>query len=156
MSRKRSELRTQHYEDVASNRQPGAVHPGHVLLTEFIEPLGITRYRVAKSIGVQQRRIDEFCTGERAVTADTAVRLGLSFGVDPQFWLNVSKTSKRRPAHCQPGAGLALTEPDKALCRPGRSRACGSSTSMKPRPIAIRVPFRPARSSAARSLPCGP
>ncbi|HHY48754.1 MAG TPA: HigA family addiction module antidote protein [Alphaproteobacteria bacterium] len=67
----------------------GAVHPGHVLLADFIEPLGITRYRVAKAIGVHQRRIDEICAGERAVTADTAVRLGLTFGIDPQFWLNL-------------------------------------------------------------------
>ncbi|GAA4406289.1 HigA family addiction module antitoxin [Quisquiliibacterium transsilvanicum] len=107
MSIKRSELRTQHYEDVATGRRLGAVHPGHVLLTEFIEPLGITRYRVAKSIGVQQRRIDEICTGERAVTADTAVRLGLAFGVDPQFWLNLQAQYDIETIEREQGARLA-------------------------------------------------
>jgi len=60
-----------------------------VLLSDFIEPMGITRHRVAKSIGVQRRRIDEICAGERGITADTAVRLGLASDVDPQFWLNL-------------------------------------------------------------------
>ena len=51
--------------------------------------MGLTRYRVAKALGVQQRRIDEICSGKRGITADTAVRLGLAFGVEPQFWLNL-------------------------------------------------------------------
>jgi len=85
----RSELKQQDFGDVASGRLLDAVHPGSVLLADFIEPMGITRYRVAKAIGVQQRRIDEICAGERGVTADTAVRLGLAFGMDPQFWLNL-------------------------------------------------------------------
>lgn len=58
-------------------------------LADFIEPMGLTRYRVAKAIGVQQRRVDEIRAGERGITADTAVRLGLAFGVEPQFWLNL-------------------------------------------------------------------
>ena len=49
----------------------------------------ITRYRVVKAIGVQQRRIDEICAGLRGISADTAVRLGLAFGIEPQFWLNL-------------------------------------------------------------------
>ena len=69
------------------------MHPGSILLADFIEPLEITRYRVAKAIGVQQRRIDEICAGTRAITADTAVRLGLGLGlafdIEPQFWLNL-------------------------------------------------------------------
>ena len=51
--------------------------------------MAITRYRVAMAIGVQQRRIDEIYAGERSITADTAVRLGLALGIDPQFWLNL-------------------------------------------------------------------
>lgn len=54
-----------------------------------VDPMGITRYRVAKDIGVQQRRVDEICAGDRAVTADTAVRLGLAFHIEPQFRLNL-------------------------------------------------------------------
>ena len=56
-----------------------------MLLANFIEPMGLTRCRVAKALEVQQRRIDEICTGKRGITAGTAVRLGLAFGVEPQF-----------------------------------------------------------------------
>lgn len=89
MSIARSELNDLDFRGVTTGHQLEAVHPGSVLLADFIEPMGITRYRVAKAIGVQQRRIDEICTGERGITADTAVRLGLAFGVEPQFWLNL-------------------------------------------------------------------
>ena len=85
----RNELRHESFKGIASGRKLAAVHPGSVLLADFIEPMGITRYRVAKAIGVQQRRIDEICNGARGITADTAVRLGLAFGIDPQFWLNL-------------------------------------------------------------------
>ena len=64
------------------------IHPGEVLLEDFLIPFGITRYRLAKSIGVPQRRIDEICAGKRAITADTALRLVRFFGTDSQSWLN--------------------------------------------------------------------
>jgi antitoxin HigA-1 len=85
----RNELKHESFKGIATGRKLAAVHPGSVLLSDFIEPMGITRYRVAKAIGVQQRRIDEICAGERGITADTAVRLGLAFDIDPQFWLNL-------------------------------------------------------------------
>ena len=85
----RNELRHESFKGITTGRKLAAVHPGSVLLADFIEPMGITRYRVAKAIGVQQRRIDEICNGARGITADTAVRLGLAFGIDPQFWLNL-------------------------------------------------------------------
>lgn len=65
------------------------VHPGEILLEDFLKPMGITRYRVAKSIGVPQRRIDEICAGKRAVTADTALRLARFFGTDARSWMNL-------------------------------------------------------------------
>ena len=89
MSIARSELKRQSYADITTGRPLAPVHPGAVLWADFIEPMGLTRYRVAKALGVQQRRIDEICNGQRAITADTAVRLGLAFGVEPQFWLNL-------------------------------------------------------------------
>jgi antitoxin HigA-1 len=89
MSIARNELKHESFKGITTGRRLDAVHPGSVLLADFIEPLGITRYRVAKAIGVQQRRIDEICAGERGITADTAVRLGLAFDIDPQFWLNL-------------------------------------------------------------------
>ena len=72
-----------------TGRRPDATHPGGILLKDYIEPRGLTRYRVAKAIGVPQRRIDEICAGKRAITADTALRLGRLFGVEPQLWMNL-------------------------------------------------------------------
>ncbi len=65
------------------------IHPGEVLLEEFLNPMGISQYRLAKDITVPPRRINEIVHGERSITADTALRLGRYFGVSPQFWLNL-------------------------------------------------------------------
>jgi antitoxin HigA-1 len=65
------------------------VHPGEILLEEFLKPMGITQYRLAKSIGVPQRRIGEIVAGKRAITADTALRLARFFGTDAQSWMNL-------------------------------------------------------------------
>jgi addiction module HigA family antidote len=65
------------------------VHPGEVLLEEFLEPLGISQYRLAKDISVPPRRINEIVHGNRAVTADTALRLSRYFGMSDRFWLNL-------------------------------------------------------------------
>ncbi|MFZ2198701.1 MAG: HigA family addiction module antitoxin [Thermodesulfovibrionales bacterium] len=65
------------------------IHPGEILVTEFLEPLGISQYRLAKDIGVTPRRINEISHGRRAITADTALRLGQFFGMEAQFWLNL-------------------------------------------------------------------
>ena len=65
------------------------VFPGEILLEDFLVPMGITRYRLAKDIGVPQRRIDEICAGKRAISADTALRLARFFGTDAQSWMNL-------------------------------------------------------------------
>jgi addiction module HigA family antidote len=65
------------------------VHPGEVLMEDFIIGFGITQNKLAVSIGVPPRRINEIVHGKRAITADTALRLGRYFGIDPQFWLNL-------------------------------------------------------------------
>ena len=67
----------------------GAIHPGEILAEEFLLPLGVTQYRLAKEIGVPARRINEIVHGTRAVTADTALRLAQAFGVSAQFWMNL-------------------------------------------------------------------
>ena len=72
-----------------STRDLPPVHPGEILLEDFLNPLNITRYRLAKSIGVPQRRIDEICAGKRTVTVDTAMRLARFFGTVAQSWLNL-------------------------------------------------------------------
>ena len=65
------------------------VHPGEVLLEEFMRPLGLTQYRVAKDIAVHPRRINEIVHGNRSVTADTALRLSRYFGNSERFWMNL-------------------------------------------------------------------
>ncbi len=65
------------------------IHPGEILLEEFLLPLGVSQYRIAKDIGVTPRRINEIIHGRRAVTADTALRLGRYFDMEAQFWLNL-------------------------------------------------------------------
>ena len=65
------------------------VHPGEVLLEEFLEPMGISQYRLSKDISVPPRRINEIVHGKRSVTADTALRLSRYFGMSDRFWLNL-------------------------------------------------------------------
>jgi addiction module HigA family antidote len=65
------------------------VHPGEILLEEFLKPLGITQYRLARDMGVHPRRVNEIVHGKRAVTADTALRLSRYFGTSERFWLNL-------------------------------------------------------------------
>ena len=65
------------------------VHPGEVLLEEFLQPMGLSQYRLAKDISVPPRRINEIVHGKRSVTADTALRLSRYFGTSERFWLNL-------------------------------------------------------------------
>jgi antitoxin HigA-1 len=65
------------------------VHPGEILKEEFLDPLSITQYRLAKDINVPPRRINEIVHGKRSISADTALRLGRFFGMAPQFWINL-------------------------------------------------------------------
>jgi addiction module HigA family antidote len=71
----------------AKTMQP--IHPGEVLTKEFLEPMGITQYRLAKDISVPARRINEIVHGKRAITADTALRLSKYFGTSERFWMNL-------------------------------------------------------------------
>jgi addiction module HigA family antidote len=65
------------------------IHPGEILLEEFLEPLGLSQYRLAKDISVPPRRINEIVHGQRAISADTALRLSRYFGTTDRFWLNL-------------------------------------------------------------------
>lgn len=64
-------------------------HPGEILMEEFLKPMGITQYRLAKEIGVPQRRIGEVVAGNRAVTVDTGLRLSRFFGMSEGFWVGL-------------------------------------------------------------------
>lgn len=72
-----------------TKRDFSPIHPGEILLTEFLEPMGISQYRLAKDIGVTPRRVNEIVHGRRGITADTALRLGRFFNMEAQFWLNL-------------------------------------------------------------------
>lgn len=65
------------------------IHPGEILLEEFLEPMGISQSRLSKSISVPPRRINEIVLGKRAITPDTALRLSLYFGLSERFWINL-------------------------------------------------------------------
>ncbi len=65
------------------------VHPGEILLEEFLLPLGISQYRLAKEMGVYPRKINEIVHGKRAITADTALRLSRYFGTSAELWMNL-------------------------------------------------------------------
>ena len=65
------------------------IHPGDILLEEFLQPLEISQYRLAKDIGVPVRRINEIVLGKRRITADTALRLSRFFGLSERFWINL-------------------------------------------------------------------
>jgi addiction module HigA family antidote len=65
------------------------VHPGEMLMEDFLEPLGISQYRLAQAIGVPARRINEIVHGSRRISADTALRLSRYFGMSDGFWLNL-------------------------------------------------------------------
>jgi len=89
MTIQREELSNTKFGNIVTGEMLAPVHPGEILLHDFIEPMGLTRYKVAKFTSVPQRRIDEICIGKRAITADTAMRLGRLFGMSPQTWMNL-------------------------------------------------------------------
>ena len=65
------------------------IHPGEILLEEFLKPMGVSQYRLAKDISVDARRINAIVHGERAITPDTALRLARFFGMSERFWMNL-------------------------------------------------------------------
>ena len=74
------------------------IHPGEILLEDFMKPMGITARHLAADIDVSPSRISELVNGTRPVTADTAIRLGLFFGMEPRFWLNLQSEYDMRIA----------------------------------------------------------
>ena len=65
------------------------IHPGEILMEEFLKPMGISQYRLAKDISVPARRINEIVQGKRSITPDTALRLSKYFGLSERFWVNL-------------------------------------------------------------------
>ena len=71
------------------NEKLAPIHPGEILIEDFLKPLGISQYRLAKNISVPPRRVNEIVHGKRSVSADTALRFSRYFGTSERFWLNV-------------------------------------------------------------------
>ena len=72
-----------------AGRKLSPVHPGEILMGEFLEPMGVSQYRLSKDIGVPPRRINEIVHGKRAISPDTALRLARYFGMSETFWSNL-------------------------------------------------------------------
>ena len=91
MTIKREDLDQGHigFSDVASGRVLAPVHPGEVLREEFLTPMTLSVYRLARALKVSRPRLNDLVLGRRSVTIDTALRLGRYFGTTPEFWLNL-------------------------------------------------------------------
>jgi addiction module HigA family antidote len=77
------------FSEVASRRRLPLVHPGEILRDEFLIPMGISVYELAKALKVPRSRTNDIVLGRRAITADTAMRLGRYFSMSPEFWINL-------------------------------------------------------------------
>ncbi len=82
------QLENTNFSDVAEGTL-APVHPGEILLYDFLKPMGISQYRLAKEIGVPQRRISEIVSGKRSITPDTGLRLSRFFGMNNTFWIGL-------------------------------------------------------------------
>lgn len=89
IEREEMDRRQVDFSGVASGRRLAPVHPGEVLREEFLTPMGLSVYRLAKAIGVSRPRLNDLALGRRRVTVDTALRLGRYFGTTPEFWINL-------------------------------------------------------------------
>jgi len=91
MSIKRADLAAGRidFADVATGRRVPPAHPGRILRREFLEPMGISVYALAKAIKVSRSRVNDIALGRRAISADTALRLARYFGTSPEFWVNL-------------------------------------------------------------------
>jgi addiction module HigA family antidote len=90
------------------------VPPGEILLEEFLVPLGVSQYRLAKAISVPARRINEIVHGQRRISADTALRLSRFFGTSERFWLNLQARYDLEIEKNRLGMELAAIEPHQA------------------------------------------
>ncbi len=104
-------------EELVSKRELGPIHPGEILLEEFLKPMGLSQYRLAKDINVDPRRINEIVLGKRSITADTALRLSRYFGSSERFWLNLQTRYDLEIQKDQ--LGNRLQQEVKVLSQPG-------------------------------------
>jgi addiction module HigA family antidote len=89
IKREDTDRRIVDFSDIASGRRLPPVHPGEILRDEFLTPMGISVYELANAIRVPRSRVNDIVLGRRAITTDTAIRLGRYFGMSPEFWINL-------------------------------------------------------------------
>ena len=77
------------FSDVSTGRRLPPVHPGEILRDEFLKPMDLSVYALARALGISRPRLNEIVLGRRSVTTDTALRLGRYFGMTPEFWINL-------------------------------------------------------------------
>ena len=95
-------------------RERTPIHPGEILLEDFLVPLELTKYRLAKDIGVPPTRIQDIIDGKRGISADTALRLSRYFGTSAELWLNLQNGYELELARMQLGEGLERIQPRAA------------------------------------------
>lgn len=115
MPTKSRSLTTTRRHSPAKVQEP--IHPGEVLLEDFLNPMAVTQYRLAKGTGVPRRRINEIVHGVRGITADTALRLARFFGTSEQFWLNLQNRYDLERERDRLGDRLNDIEPWTGLAR---------------------------------------
>ena len=98
-----------------ANKLYPPIHPGEILLEDYIEGFGITQHKLAVSIGVPPRRINEIVYGKRGITADTALRLGKLFFVEPMFWMNLQNQFEIELAEDKALAEIERIQPVRAV-----------------------------------------
>jgi addiction module HigA family antidote len=136
------------------------VHPGEILLTEFLEPLELSQYRLARSIAVPARRINEIVHGQRRISADTALRLARFFGTSERFWMNLQsrydleiEKDRLGPVldSIQPLTAASLRRPDCLLAQTsGYRRVSAGKAAARASPDSSKAQ-RPERPPGSRS-----
>ncbi|QCP51816.1 HigA family addiction module antidote protein [Trinickia violacea] len=143
MAIERAALKRADFTDIGTGERIAAVHPGEILRSDFLEPLGMSVNALALALRVPAPRINDVVRGKRAVSPETALRLARYFGTSATFWLNLQNTHDLRVATDTAGAQIEReVEPLPANLRPKRPKA--------PRPVA-RVAARVAAGAAKRA-----
>jgi addiction module HigA family antidote len=131
---KRSELDSIDFSDIDTGERVAPVHPGEILRSEFLDPLGMSVNALAKALHVPTPRINDIMLGKRAISADTALRLSRYFGASAQFWLNLQIDYDLRIATAAAGEQIANEIEPLARARrpklPGTPRARASATAL--------------------------
>jgi len=102
-------------------KTPQNITSGDILLEEFMKPLGLSQYALAKELAVSPMRISEIVRGKRAITADTALRLGIYFGTSPDYWLRIQTECDLRKARRQAGKKIARKVKPRNLAAPSQA-----------------------------------